>query len=288
MRDIEHLKPPAGDGTVERLFRYPIKSMRGEERLSVRITPRGIEGDRGWALTDVETGRIVSAKYPWKWSRMLSLAARADDGLPDVTITFPNGDEASTLDPGIDERLSGFLGRAVRLSALPSGEMAIERADPIVAGQFVAEGDREVITRRLNAPVGTFFDYAPLHLITKATLARLGKLAPQSRFDVARFRANLLVDLPDQPAFVENEWARGRMYIGTQVMLELDLPTPRCAVPTLAQGDLPPDQEIIRTVARYNRISIDGAAPSACVGAYARVLQGGEINAGDTIRLELP
>ncbi len=54
-------------GTVAALWRYPVKSMMGEELNSAEVTERGLLGDRAYALVDVETGKIASAKNPRKW-----------------------------------------------------------------------------------------------------------------------------------------------------------------------------------------------------------------------------
>src|SRR5215470_13184624 len=58
-------------GSVAALWRYPVKSMRGEELDSSEVTDRGLLGDRAYALVDLETGKVVSAKNPRKWPNML-------------------------------------------------------------------------------------------------------------------------------------------------------------------------------------------------------------------------
>jgi uncharacterized protein YcbX len=272
---------------LARLVRYPVKSMRGEELSQARLTERGIEGDRRWALIDQESGRVVSAKYPRKWGRMLTLSASSNG--TGVAITFPDGNEVRCGDGAADQALSTFFRRSVHLSRDAPDEVIVERVDPVVNGELVVDRpDRPVTTGRLaqGSPPGTFFDYAPLHLVTIATLNRLHDLAPGSRFDVARFRPNLVLDLPGVEPFAENGWCGALLRVGTDVVLRLGLPAPRCAIPTLAQPSLPHDNDVIRTIARHNRIPVDGLSPSACVGCYADVVQEGVIHTGDPVCLE--
>lgn len=96
-------------------------------------------------------------------------------------------------------------------------------------------------------PSGTFFDLAPVHLVTTATINRLRELAPQSRFEVRRFRPNLVVESPTGASgFVENDWIGRTLAIGDEVRLNITGPCPRCVMTTLAQGDLPKDPGILR------------------------------------------
>lgn len=77
---------------VASLFRYPVKSMLGEHLAAAAVTSRGIEGDRVWALVDVSTGKVkvVSAKNPRRWRRMLMLRARLlEPGAMTVAIRLP-------------------------------------------------------------------------------------------------------------------------------------------------------------------------------------------------------
>src|SRR5580698_5548990 len=84
-------------GSVLTLWRYPIKSMLGEQIPSGRFIERGLAGDRAYALIDRESGKIASAKNPRKWFRLVTFTAQAieepaEDGRPPkVAITFPDG-----------------------------------------------------------------------------------------------------------------------------------------------------------------------------------------------------
>ena len=61
--------------------------------------------------------------------------------------------------------------------------------------------------------------------------------------------------------------------------------TPRCAVPTLAHGDLPRDTEALRVLARHNRVTpLAGLGPEPCACVYAEVLRPGLIRVGDAVR----
>jgi uncharacterized protein len=57
----------ASIGEVVSLWRYPIKSMMGEELNSTYLTKRGVLGDRAYALIDPASGVVASAKNPKKW-----------------------------------------------------------------------------------------------------------------------------------------------------------------------------------------------------------------------------
>ncbi len=127
-------------------------------------------------------------------------------------------------------------------------------------------------------PEGTFFDCAMVHLLTTATLARLHQLYPQGRFEIPRFRPNIVVaPASGEKDFVENAWGGHTLVIGDSVRLSITGPCGRCVMTTLAQGDLPRDPGILRTVAQHNKVN---------VGVYATVERGGTIHRGDAVRVE--
>ena len=136
---------------------------------------------------------------------------------------------------------------------------------------------------------GRFTDYAALHLLTTATLARLSELYSEARFDARRFRPNVLVETPTyQNGFVENDWIGRIVAIGDEVRLQVADPTPRCSIPTLAHGELPRDPRVLRTIAEHNMLpfsALDGQI-MPCAGVYAFVVQGGTVRTGDKVRIE--
>jgi uncharacterized protein YcbX len=110
-------------GTVVSIWRYPVKSMLGEELNSSYVTERGLVGDRSYALIDQETGKVASAKNPRKWGKLFDFRAafidapQAVENIPAVRITFPDGTQifSSDQDYIITNTLSNVLSREVRL-----------------------------------------------------------------------------------------------------------------------------------------------------------------------------
>ena len=276
-------------GTVAVLRRYPVKSMLGEELRTVDVTERGLAGDRALALVHRstnhgETSKVVSAKNPRLWRDMLKLAATSG---PDVKITFPDGTTMASTDPGIDAALSEFLGRPVALATAPPPEASLDRADPeeVLRDGIDAEVRLDIIERvGAAAPDGTFFDYAPLHLITTSTLDRIAELSPYRRAHLERYRPNIVIGT-GADGFTENDWLGRDLRVGDELVLRVIARTPRCAVPTLAHGDLPRDAEALRVLARHNRVSpLPDGDPEPCAGVYAQVLRPGRISTGDPVR----
>jgi uncharacterized protein len=266
-------------GAVTTLRRYPVKSMLGEDLGShADVTPAGLAGDRGHALIHTTTGRVVSAKNPRLWRAMLTLRANGDDA--NVTITFPDGSTVVSTDPGVDERLSDFLGQPVTLTATPPPNAQMEHADP---EDVIRHGVAAIVRTELRPlGVGTFFNFAPLHLITTATLAAIAESGATA--DPARYRPNIIVDTPGQHGFVENDWLGRDLAIG-ETVLRVIARTPRCAVPTLRHGTtLDTDPAALRVLAQRNRVpAFDAGRPGPCAGVYARVLRPGRIRPTDTV-----
>jgi uncharacterized protein YcbX len=136
---------------------------------------------------------------------------------------------------------------------------------------------RDTVTD-FNLPEGTFFDCAVVHLLTTATVNRLRELYPEGRFEVRRFRPNIVVETAGGvKAFVENGWIGRTLALGNAVRLSVSGPCPRCVMTTLPQGDLAKDPGILRAAAQHNH---------ANVGLYASVVRGGTVRRGDAVRLE--
>jgi uncharacterized protein len=284
-------------GTVAKLWRYPVKSMLGEELTEATVTNRGIVGDRAWAVIDRSDGKVASAKNPAKWRRLLELQPRFVDG-PDgpIEITFPDGSAART-DNGADEALSSFIGRDVTLAATPPEVGRFEEVWPTDVGEIApdefvtntkvdtnAEGEEvSDIVLTMAAPPGTFFDLSPLHVMTTATLDALRAEAPGAEFDVRRYRPNVLIDATAD-GFVENGWPGQELTVG-ECRIRIDLATMRCVMTTLAHGEVPADRDTLRTIARENKIEIPGLGTWACAGVYATPTSFGRLQLKDPVEV---
>jgi uncharacterized protein YcbX len=275
-------------GSVRNLWRYPVKSMLGEELHACELTPRGFVGDRAYALVDAEDGKVASAKNPRKWAKLFDCRAEFLEGSRAARITLPDGTAVSTNDPAAEDRLSRLLGRTASLETSAPRAPVLEELwlDGSPDGRAVTD---ETFAR--GSPPGTFFDYGVVHLVTTATLDRLSELYPEGRFDPRRLRPNVLVDAANGDAgFVENAWVGKTVAIGDEVRIRVTDPCPRCVMTTLAQEDLPADPGILRTAARHNRMvggegrGPDGVYP-ASIGVYGAVARGGTVRRGDPVRV---
>jgi uncharacterized protein YcbX len=271
-------------GTVAVLRRYPVKSMLGEDVRACDVTGRGLAGDRVLGLVHRETGKVASAKNPRLWRALLKLAAVSG---PEVKIAFPDGTAMASTDPGIDAILSEFLGHAVTLTETPPPDATLDRADPEQVLRDGIEAPVRVDSGHLGgaSPGGTFFDFAPLHLLTTSALQRIAELSPRGTVELERYRPNVVIR-STVPGFVENDWAGRDLRIGSDLAIRVMARTPRCAIPTLEHGDLPRDVAALRVPAAHNRISpLDDLGPQPCAGVYAQVLRPGRIRVGDVVRL---
>lgn len=275
-------------GRVTEVWRFPVKSMLGERLDAADIGEHGVTGDRTFALVDVQTGKVCSAKRYDLWGRLFEFRASLDrPGL--ATITFPDGSTRTTDDPGVSDAISDVLGRPVRLAATAPPEAKIEEIwdeskGTRMYGPRVGEADGKTVIDVMAsfALPGDFFDFSAIHLVTTNSLAELGRLEPDSTFDVRRFRPNIVIEVDGEDGFVENGWTSVR--IG-DVELTTLMPVPRCVMTTLPQDELGKDSNVLRSAAKHNMIEAGPLGPMPCVGLYLAVAAGGRIAAGDAIEI---
>jgi uncharacterized protein YcbX len=288
-------------GTIRALWRFPVKSMLGEELDAADLTEGGIVGDRAYAIRDRETGKVASAKHSKRWPNLLDCRAVFVEPpgpgreLPPVRIELADGNAVLSDAADVDAVLSRFFGRDVELARAAQHGYTIDQYHPDLEN-YDPDGHRdEVVEARLGAaffnerglpsavPEDSFFDLYPLSVLTTSTLDQLGTLEPQSRFDVRRFRMNVIVDTPER-GFVENGWLGHTLAIGDDVQLGVSLPDPRCCMPGLPQEDLPRDPQVLKALARHNRIDVAGAL-YPCAGVYAVAEAPGTVRKDDSVSL---
>ena len=277
-------------GRIAQIWRHPVKSMGGERIEAAEIGPRGIPGDRAWAVRDETRGGIRGAKKIPALMRCRARQVGGPDGAPEITL--PGGEAIFADAADANARLSEALGTKVTLwPLLPASELdhyrrgAPDHADVLTELRSIfgrEEGEPLPDLSKLppdlfqfESPPGTYFDVAHILLLTDATLRRLQELAPASRVDVRRFRPNLVVESSEGPGFPELGWVGRRVRVGGAV-LKVDLACPRCVMITHGQGDLPRDTALMRTVVRDADQS---------VGVYASVETPGPVRPGDPVEL---
>ncbi len=192
-------------GVVTNLWRYPVKSMLGERRESLDIDARGVEGDRLFAIRDIN-GKFGSGKNTRRFrliNGLFKFSAVYDDRVP--VIRFPDGRTRRGDHPAIHDLLSSELGQPVTLAH----EASISHLD---AG--------------------------PVHLLTTASLSWLKTRLPDADADERRFRPNVLIDVPGETP-IERSWPGKVLSIGDTAKLRVSAETERCAMVAFAQAELP-------------------------------------------------
>lgn len=211
-------------GHIAALWRYPVKSMRGEALQSLAVGERGAVGDRYFALKDSE-GRLGSGKTSKRFRAidgLLGFSAATENGA--VVVRFPDGRMMRADDPAL----------AAILSAVCGIDLKVE-----------SEDQGRVMHR----------DSAPLHLLTEASIAWLRARLPEIDIDARRFRPNLVI-ASAAPGLVEQDWLGREIAIGDQLVIKAARPTVRCVMTTLPQAELGAAPAVLRTLAEQNAASL--------------------------------
>lgn len=279
-------------GVVQSLWRYPVKSMRGEPLSFATVYANGILGDRAYAVLDDTDGKVATAKNPQKWPDLFnfqaSLMEPSGEKRPGagVRIMLPDGRVCTSEQRELTGILSQALNRKVTLAMIKEGRVAGMQS--AVPETWIAQSEeywpdmdgrekRNTVTE-FSLPAGTFFDAATVHLLTTSTLNQLREKYPDGQFEAPRFRPNFVVASPEEKkGFIENDWVGQTLAVGKEVRLKITGSCGRCVMTTLAQENLPKDPGILRTAVQHNH---------GHVGVYASVVRGGVIWCGDRVQLE--
>ena len=278
-------------GTIKEIWRYPVKSMRGEMLQHCTVGNKGIMGDRGWAVRDDTVMEVRGGRY---LPGLLNCQARyteepKSEPYPAATITMPDGEEVSSNSPVINEWLSKIVGKPVSIwpiqppdntehyRRLPLDEATLRKEFAREPGEPIPDLTQfpEILMKYVSIP-GTYFDVTPLQLLTTSSLAYMQEKNPQSNWSTKRFRPNLVIDTGNGAELVENSWLGKRIQVG-DVEISCEAPTPRCAITAHSQGDeIEKDPKILRTIVRESDQNL---------GLYCNVQQTGQLKIGAEVIL---
>lgn len=256
-------------GRVAELWRFPVKSFQGEPMADVEVAASGVVGDRRYALRDVRSGKILSAK---RHAVLLEASARTEDD--EVALTLPDGNEYGAADPGVSEAMSAWLGFEVTME-----EASAEHANGVYEFAFDIDDAPNAEYFDIDIPPGGFVDLAGAHLLTTASLATVGAHHAAGAWDIRRFRPTALIDTGDAEGYVEDGWIGGTVTLGTAAVAP-NMPTIRCVMPTRPQPAFdgrPPlerDKVVSKTIT---------AEHGSNLGVYCAIAAPGHIAVGDPV-----
>jgi uncharacterized protein len=257
-------------GKVESLWRYPVKSMRGEEIRQSYLGFSGVYGDRLYAFHDKSAPEGFPFLTGREQEQMLLYQPRFRH--PDHAASPPNLAEAEANEPGLTPVYADTADLAVDIET-PSGEvLAID--DPALITRL-SEGLDGTHALSLLGSHRSFTDCRPVSIFSIQTVKQIGEEVGFA-LDKRRFRANVYADLTPMDGFTENAFIGRKLQIGTKAVIAVTDRDPRCKMITLDPNTAEARPEVLRTV----RDSHEGKA-----GLYGAVLVEGTVRPGDEIRL---
>jgi uncharacterized protein YcbX len=241
--------------TVAELWRYPVKSLQGEQLGQLTFGPQNVAGDRRYALRNADDGTVLSAK---RVPALFAGSARWVDG--EVVLGVPGHGDIAAGDERVHAAVSAWLGRSARVTPVPEGEIDLGRDS-------------------IWPEVGAFVDLASAHLLTTASLAAMARLEPDADWDVRRFRPSALIAAGDDDGFVEEGWVGHRVRVGA-VEVEVQQPCERCGMVTQPQPALAARASLARDKGVYRVLR---EQHDTNLGVYARIVVPGEVHVGDPV-----
>lgn len=262
--DAEHV------GRVAELWRFPVKSFQGEPMREVLVGPTGVIGDRRYALRDVASAKILSAKR--HGVLLEAYAVTNPDG--SVTMTLPDGSTHSPDDADIDAVLSDWLGLAVTLATADT-----EHPNGVYEFAFDIDDSPDAQWFDIDIPVGSFVDLYGAHLLTSASVGAVSAHHPEGDWDIRRFRPTAFIDTGDASGYVEDAWMNRTVTLGS-ASVSVEMLTIRCVMPSRVQPALQGRPPLARDKATSRTIS---AEHGSNLGVYCAIAAPGRIAVGDPV-----
>jgi uncharacterized protein YcbX len=255
-------------GRVESLWRYPVKSMRGEPLDEAFVGFAGIYGDRLYAIRSAAAAAAFPFLTAREQERMLRFQPRFRR--PQAMLRPPNLNEAEALGPGVTPVYAPPADTGVDVET-PGGEKYPIDDPRLLDALAEGLGHRHALT--LIRSDRAFTDCRPVSIFGTWTARRLGEELGAA-IDQRRFRANIYADLDSRKGFAEDDLVGRTLKIGRKAVVAVLERDPRCKMITLDPDSSRPNPDIIRWLTREH----EGKA-----GVYAAVLVEGSIYPGDEI-----
>ncbi len=256
--------------TVESLWRYPVKSMRGEELNEAFVGFSGVYGDRVFAFKSSSSPKGFPYLTAREQRKMLQFRPRFR--YPDKAARPINLAEAESLAPGVTPLYADLPDWMMDVEA-PTGEtLAID--DPALI-RMLSEGVKSAPNLTLVQSERALTDCRPVSLFSVQTARQLGD-ETGAVVDHRQFRANIYLDFTASGGFAENELIGRSLRIGTKLVISILERDPRCVMITMDPETLESNPKILKQVAQAH----DGKA-----GVYAAVLVEGTLRKGDAVQL---
>jgi hypothetical protein len=257
-------------GEVESLWRYPVKSMRGEELAEAFVGFSGVYGDRIFAFRS--SSRPAGFPYLTGREQEEMLLYRPRFRHPDKAARPPNLAAAEAIAPGLSPLSAAPADLAVEVET-PTGEV-LDLEDPALLG-MLAERMRDGHVLTLLRSERAMTDCRPVSLFSLQTARQLGD-ETGTTLDKRRFRANVYLDLGSAAGFAEDRFVGRRLRLGPKAVVAVLERDPRCKMITLDPETAKPSPDLLRKVTRDH----EGMA-----GVYGAVLVEGMVRRGDAIEL---
>lgn len=256
-------------GRVESVWRYPVKSMRGEKLDSAFLGFAGVYGDRLYAFRN----SVADTGFPYltarEYAQMLLHQPRFRH--PEKAQSPSNLAEAEHLAPGLTPIYASIDDLAVDVET-PDG--AVVAIDSAALRESLGRAERAGELTLLKSD-RAMTDCRPVSLISIRTIAALCEEVGRS-LDQRRFRANIYLDLDRAAGSAEDAFVGKTLKIGGKAKIAVIERDPRCKMITLDPADGQASPEVLQTVAK---------AHEGRVGVYAAVLVEGTVRPGDELLL---
>ena len=257
-------------GQVHSLWRYPVKSMRGEELQESFLGFSGVYGDRMYAFRS----SAAPKGFPYLTGREQEtmLLYRPRYRYSEQMVRPPNLAEAEVRGPGVTPVYASPADSMLDVET-PAGEL-LPIDDPRLVRKL-QEGIRESHELTLMRSDRAMTDCRPISLFSLQTVQQLSR-ETECELDRRRFRANIYVDLGSKNGFGEDEFVGRKLRIGGKAIITVTDRDPRCKMITLDPDTGEANPEIMRRLAR---------AHDSKAGVYGAVLVEGTVRPGDEIGL---